>query len=177
MDLAALFFSAYGRILPKPVTLAVAAVYALAFVSQLLLSPPVLGHFGWLPFALVQAIATWAWFCLHAKRLREADRSSGPVVAIAILYALAMVLLLLVVMLLAVAMPDDATRKPSAGLADFLVVAILIRVLAGDPRPGLFGFVAIGILVLILVPIIMAVGFSIWTGTRPSVSKPSAMPP
>src|SRR5262249_48321747 len=171
------FFSAHGRILSKPFAVAVPAVYAVAFLSLFLLSPPVLARAGWLPFAVVQAIACWAWFCLHAKRLREADRSIGPATAIAVLYALAMVLLLLVVMLLAVAMPSDATKAPSASFVDFLGIVFLIATLKGDPQLGLFDFVVIGILVLILVPIVVAVGFSIWIGSRPSAGKAPALSP
>ena len=37
------------------------------------------------------------WFALHAKRLRDAGRPIGLAIAIAILYALAIVLLMLLV--------------------------------------------------------------------------------
>ena len=93
MELLALFFSAFGRLAPKPFARAVIAVYVAAFLSQLLISPPVMLRLGLAPFALVQAMAMWAWFCLHAKRLRDADRPLSPAVAIAVLYALAMILL------------------------------------------------------------------------------------
>jgi uncharacterized membrane protein YhaH (DUF805 family) len=177
MSSLALFFSAHGRIPPKPFTGVVVAVYAAAFLSQLLVSPPVLQRAGWLPFALIQAIASWAWFCLHAKRLRDADCSVGPAAAIAVLYALAMVLLLLVVQLLAGGTLSDATRAPAARWSDFLVPTFLLALLSEDPGLGLFAYVVVGILVLIVMPIAIAVGFSIWSGSRPSVTTASATPP
>src|SRR5262249_42605091 len=89
MQSLALFFSARGRLAPRAFAASAAAVYGTAFLSQLLISAPVMLHAGLAPFALVQAIATWSWFCLHAKRLRDADRGIGVAVAIAVLYALA----------------------------------------------------------------------------------------
>src|SRR5215472_13204020 len=73
MEWLALFFSARGRLAPRAFAAGAAAVYGTAFLSQLLISAPVMLHAGLAPFALVQAIATWSWFCLHAKRLRECD--------------------------------------------------------------------------------------------------------
>ena len=70
MESLALFFSGFGRLAPKPFAHAVVAVYVAAFLSQLLISPPVMLRIGLAAFALVQAMAMWAWFCLHAKRLR-----------------------------------------------------------------------------------------------------------
>src|SRR5262245_31809777 len=175
MRLLALFFSPSGCILPKPFTLGTLAVYVVACLSLMLVSPPMLERAGWLPFALMQAIASWAWFCLHAKRLRAAERGGRPAAAIAVLYALAMVLLLLLVLLLAGVTESDATRAPSAGLADFLIPAFLLPLL--DDGGGLFTYVVVGILMLIVVPIAMAIGFSIWSGSRPSVTTGSAPPP
>ena len=77
METLALFFSTRGRVAPRAFAAAVVAVYGAAFLSQLLISAPVMLHAGLVPFALVQAIATWSWFCLHAKRLRDADRGIG----------------------------------------------------------------------------------------------------
>ena len=89
MESLALFFSGFGRLAPKPFARAVVAVYVAAFLSQLLISPPVMLRIGLAAFALVQAMAMWAWFCVHAKRLRDADRPIGPAMAIVVLYALA----------------------------------------------------------------------------------------
>jgi uncharacterized membrane protein YhaH (DUF805 family) len=167
MESLALFFSTVGRITPRPFARAVVAVYATAFLSQLLISPPVMLRIGLAPFALVQAIAMWAWFCLHAKRLRDADRPIGPVGAIAALYALAMILLLLIVTLVVGTALGGVVERNGAG-TDVLISSYLVTALAGDPDPGMFAYVATGILALTFAPMLIAMGFSIWAGTRPS---------
>jgi hypothetical protein len=120
---------------------------------------------GLAPFVLVQAIASWAWFCLHAKRLRDAGRGIGAAIAITILYALGMVLLLLIVALTAETPPSGAVETPSAGLGDFLLLFFLIAMLTGSLHLGLFAYVLMGILALILMPMLIALGFSIWAAT------------
>src|SRR5215471_16169564 len=74
MESLAVFFSARGRLARRTFAASAAVVYGTAFLSLLLISPPVMLRAGLVPFALVQAIAIWCWFCLHAKRLRDADR-------------------------------------------------------------------------------------------------------
>lgn len=111
MESLALYFSAFGRLAPKAFARAVIAVYVTAFLSQLLISPAVMQRLGLAPFALVQATAIWAWFCLHAKRLRDADRPLSPAVAIAVLYALGMILLILIIILLAGMAPGGVMRR------------------------------------------------------------------
>ena len=143
MESLALFFSGVGRLAPKPFARAVVAVYVAAFLSQLLISPPVMLRIGLAAFALVQAMAMWAWFCLHAKRLRDADRPIGPAVAIVVLYALAMILLLLIIVLV-VGMTPGGDGATAGGGTDVLISSYLVRALAGDPDPGFFAYVAVG---------------------------------
>jgi hypothetical protein len=172
----ALFFSARGRLAPKPFARAVVAVYLTAFLSQLLVSPPAIAHAGPAPFALVQALATWSWFCLHAKRLRDGDTAVGAAIAIAILYGLAVVLFLLTIALIADPIPRDATNAPSADLADFFVLFLFVAMLAGDPNLGLFAYVVMAVLMLVLMPILIAVGFSVFAFGRPSAAHAPATP-
>jgi uncharacterized membrane protein YhaH (DUF805 family) len=170
MESLALFFSARGRVSPRAFAAAVAAVYGTAFLSQLLISAPVMLHAGLSPFALVQAIAIWAWFCLHAKRLRDADRGIGAAVAIAVLYVLAVILFLLLVALI---MPlGDAAQPASAG--NVLALFFLVTTLMVDP--GLFAYVAAGIFALVLAPVPVAIAFSIWAATRPAVTNAQPSP-
>jgi len=166
MESLGLFFFASGRLAPKPFAAGVLAVYVAAFLSQLLISPPVLLRAGLAPFVLVQAIASWAWFCLHAQRLRDAGRGIGPAIAITILYALGMVLLLLIVALVVATPPSGVVETPSAGLGDFLLVFFLIALLTGGLHLGLFAYVIMGVLTLIFMPMLIALGFSVWAGTR-----------
>ena len=120
---------------------------------------------GLAPFALVQAIAIWCWFCLHAKRLRDADRQVGVAVAIAVLYALAVILFLLLVALI---MPfGDAAQRARA--EDVPVLSLLIATLTAET--GIFAYVAAAILALVVAPVPVAIGFSIWAATRPAATS------
>ena len=173
MESLALFFSGFGRLAPKPFARAVVAVYVAAFLSQLLISPPVMLRIGLAAFALVQAMAMWAWFCLHAKRLRDADCPIGPAMAIVVLYALAMILLIIA---LVVGMTPGGDGATAGGGTDVLISSYLVKALAGDPDPGFFAYVAVGILALIFAPMLIAMGFSIWTGTRPRAAPARTQP-
>jgi uncharacterized membrane protein YhaH (DUF805 family) len=178
MKSLALFLSSSGRLAPKPFALGVLAVYAGSFISQVLISPPLSGRGGLYAFAIVQIALVWAWYALHAKRLNDAGLATGPALAIAVLCALAIVLLMLLVE--PVLGPDAATAAGAQGwrdrFGDFWVFLLLIAALSGRPDFGIFYMVAVGILMLILAPIAIAIGFSVWAGLRPSVADPSAAP-
>src|SRR5262244_3933350 len=169
MESLAVFFSARGRLAPRAFAASAAVVYGAALLSLLLISPPVMLRAGLAPFALVQAIAIWCWFCLHAKRLRDADRRVGVAVAIAVLYALAVILFLLLVAL--IMPPGDAARR-SAG--DVPSLFFLIATLMADP--GLFAYVAAGIFALVFAPVPMAIALSIWAATRPAGTSAQPSP-
>ncbi len=164
MESLAHWFSPFGGMAPKPFGRGILAVYAAALFSVLLLSAPVVLQAGLAPFALVQALAAWAWFCLHAKRLRDAGRDVGLALAIAGLYALAIVLFLLMVTL---AVPlGGAAQVPGAGSAEVRVWSGLLALVGGDSDLGLFAYVGAGMLALIVAPMLIAIAFSIWAGTR-----------
>jgi uncharacterized membrane protein YhaH (DUF805 family) len=164
----ALLFSASGRTAPKPFARGILVVYGAALLALLLLSAPVVLQAGLVPFALLQALAAWAWYCLHAKRLRDAGRDVGAAGAIALLYALAIVLLLLMVTL--VVPLGDVAQAPDAVSADSRAWSDLSAMASGDSDLGLFGYVGAGLLVLIVTPMLLAVVFSIWAGTRRSAA-------
>ena len=166
MESLTVFFSARGRLAPRAFAASAAVVYGTAFLSLLLISPPVMLRAGLAPFALVQAIAIWCWFCLHAKRLRDADRRIGVAVVIAVLYALAVILFLL--LLVALIMPfGDAAQRARAD--DVLALPLLIATLTAET--GIFAYVAAAILALVAAPVPMAIGFSIWAATRPAATS------
>jgi len=165
MESLAVFFSARGRLAPRAFAAGAAMVYGTAFLSALLISPPVMLRAGLAPFAFVQAIAIWCWFCLHASRLRDAGRRIGVAVAIAVLYALAVILFLLLVALI---MPfGDVARTARAD--DVLALPLLIATLTAET--GIFAYVAAAILALVAAPVPMAIGFSIWAATRPAATS------
>jgi uncharacterized membrane protein YhaH (DUF805 family) len=161
MESLAFWFSPSGRIAPKPFARGILAVYGVAALSLLLMSAPVMLRVGFAPFAFVQALACWAWFCLHAKRLRDVGRDAGAALAVAGVYALAIVLLLL--MLTLAAPLHGGAQAPAAGAAGAWND---LFALGGDSDPGLFGYVGAGMLALIVLPVLTAVVFSIWAATR-----------
>jgi uncharacterized membrane protein YhaH (DUF805 family) len=170
MDPLALFFSASGRIAPKPFALAVSAVYLVSFAARWLLATPVLVRGGIFPFALVQAVVVWSWFALHAKRRRDAGRGIGAAIAVAVLYAIAMTIVMFIGQFTGT--PGEAVvpgeAQPSAGLAEIFIVVYLLALFSGSPQIGWFGYLLMGIFVLVLAPIVIALLFSLWTATRAS---------
>jgi uncharacterized membrane protein YhaH (DUF805 family) len=166
-------FSFSGRIAPTPFALAVAAVYVASFFSQFLLAAPVTERASLVPFLLMQAVTGWAWTALHVKRLRDTGRSPGTAVALAAIYALAIVLLLLVIaMTHAPAAAAAAGETPSSGWGQKLLLFFLISVILSDPNFGLFGIIILSVLALVMLPIVIAIAFTIWTGTRPTIHAP-----
>jgi hypothetical protein len=123
-------------------------------------------------FALVQAPLTWAWFVLHARRLCDSGRSVAPALAITILYALAIVLLMLLVEPI-IAPEAGGPAAPRTGFADLWVVLLLVAAFVGQPSVDFFYVLALAMLALILAPVAIALGFSIWTGTR-AAAAPAA---
>src|SRR5262245_36573012 len=162
MESLAFWFSPSGRIVPKPFARGILAVYGVAALSLLLMSAPVMLRVGFAPFVVVQALACWAWFCLHAKRLRDAGRDAGAALAVAGLSALAIVLLLL--MLTLAAPLRGGAQAPGAGGAD--AWSDLFALAGGDSGLGLFAHVGAGMLALIVLSMLTAVAFSVWAATR-----------
>jgi uncharacterized membrane protein YhaH (DUF805 family) len=169
MESPASLLSASGRIAPRPFALGAVAVYLLSFLSQILLSPPVTVRFGLAPFAILQGVLTWTWFALHAKRLRDAGRPIALAFAIAVLYALAMVLLLLLVdPMIGPGVSAVGTEVPRWRFADLWVFLLLLPTFTGPATLGFFDVLALASFVLIMVPMLMAIGFSIWAARQPS---------
>ena len=172
MSLLSLLFSRSGRLAPQPFAVAVVIIYLISFLSQALLSAPVTGRAGLWPFALLQAALVWAWLVLHVKRLRDAGRSSGVAAGIAGLYALALVLLLLVMVMITATGASGEAAQAGQGLLHLFMALWFIGLLIGHGDLGMFGYWLMGLLLLLAAPLLIALGFSIWTGTRPRVSPP-----
>ena len=142
---------------PRAFALAIVAVYLAGFLSQVLLAEPLTLRFGLWPFLAAQAALLWVWFWLHAMRLRDAGRDTAPAAGIAILYGLAVMLLALVI---------AAMGTPDSHL--FVVVAV-VRQMLDDPELEGFGVVLLGLMGLVAVPILIAIGFSFQTAlARPA---------
>jgi uncharacterized membrane protein YhaH (DUF805 family) len=171
MDQLSSIVSTSGRIARKPFAISVVVLYLLSFGTRALLAPSVMAQGGGILFALAQMLLIWIWYALHARRLRDAGRGRGSAVGIAIVYGFGIALVMLVALLLnppaSGGAPDGG--PPAAGLAELLLLLYLIALLTGQPHLGVFGYVLIGIAVLVLAPIVIALLFSLWAGTRPSL--------
>jgi hypothetical protein len=144
-------------------------VYLLSFASQVLLSGPVTGRFGVLPFVVTQGVLIWLWIVLHLRRLRDAGHPTGAVFGVASVYALSIVLLVILVWLVlsSTAGTGDGTG-PHAGILQLFVVLYLLGSMSGDSGLGALQIWIVGLSVLMLLPVAIALGFSFWTATRPS---------
>jgi uncharacterized membrane protein YhaH (DUF805 family) len=168
------FLSAAGRIAPKPFALGAAAVYVASFLSQFLLAAPIMARASVVPFLVVQVVIAWVWYMLHVRRLRDAGRPAGSAIALTILYALAIVLLLLV--MLAIDAPGEPTGPdvtPYTRVLQIFLVLYLIGMILGDPSLGMFGYVMLGVIALVLLPIVIAIIYTVWAATRPRVAAPA----
>lgn len=171
MSALSLFLSSSGRIGARPFWLAALAIYAAACGSQALLAPPVTATAGLWPFAAAQALLVWAWYAVHAKRLRDAGLGAGVATGIAALCALAALLLLLIATLVldtgGAAPGEPSGSQPLA----FVLLFHLFALLSGAVDLGLFGLIMAALLALAMLPVLVALGFSVWTGTRPVASS------
>lgn len=171
MSVASLMFSRSGRLEPRPFAIAVVSIYLASFLSQMLLSVPVTVRAGLWPFALVQVVLVWAWLAVHIKRLRDAGKSPGLAVGIACLYVLAVVLLLLVMAMITASDSGSSDfLMTGQGLIQLFIVLYIIGGALGSSEFGILAYWLMGFIALLLMPVAVAVGFSIWTGTRPSAA-------
>ena len=160
-----------GRMRPQPFIYAAAAVYLAGIASHLLTAPDVLLRAGLWPFVAVQIVLTWIWFTLHAQRLHDAGRTSGLAVGVCLLYVLSIVLLLIVA--------DSFFNTSNGPMADanatgalwLILVLYIVAALLGSTQYDL-GWVVVAILTLLaLLPIVVALAFTAWAATRPSLQK------
>jgi uncharacterized membrane protein YhaH (DUF805 family) len=164
-----LLFSPQGRIAPRSFVIAALIVYGLGGASHFLTSPPVIARAGLWPFVAVQALLVWVWFVLHAKRLHDSGRTAGLAVGVALLYALS-ILLLLIVADAFFNTSDSVMHDPNAtGALGLILLLYIIGTLLGSAHFDIV-WLAVAILTAVaFVPIIVALGFTLWTATRPPV--------
>lgn len=170
--------SSSGRLAPLPFAVAALVVYLVSFGSQVLLSPSVTRWAGVWAFALVQAVLIWIWIALHASRLRDAGKPTGLAIGVACVYALEIVLLVLMVWLMLSAgfnRPDEGARD--ASILQLFVILYLFILVSGDPGLGGTGAFVFGLMALLVLPVLIALGFSIWAGTRPSATASGSPKP
>jgi uncharacterized membrane protein YhaH (DUF805 family) len=168
MEAFAQFLSPVGRIARNPFALGAVPVYALIVATYL--SQPLQMRSGVAPFALAQLVLTYAWYVLHAKRLRDAGYGTGWALVIALLYCLGAALFLALAQLVSVFEAD----KPGSFLVFILVLLFLVALVTGNPGP--IASIALGYLFVTGAPLLIALGFSIWAGTRPPLPAGDAAP-
>lgn len=155
-----------------PFAIGVIVVYALSFASQVLLSPPVTGRMSVVPFVLAQAVLIVVWIVLHRRRLRDAGRPGGTAIGVAAVYALEVVLLALLVWLMLPAGPADGGGAGSeAPILQLFVLLYFLSLLSGDPSLGALQVWMMGFAVLMILPVVIALCFSLWACTRPGVGQ------
>ncbi len=158
-----------GRLPPQPFICGAVIVYLLGAASQLLTRPDVMARGGLWLFAVVQAVLIWVWFALHAKRLRDADRSIGLAAAVSLLYALALILLVLIGA--GFATSSGGWGANATGALGLILLALIYTVLSGSSSYDLTWVVVAIIGALAFVPLILAVVLTLWAATRPSAGE------
>jgi uncharacterized membrane protein YhaH (DUF805 family) len=169
-----LLFSFSGRLRPEPFALAAGAVYLAGAASQFLTAPAIIARFGLAAFAASQALLIWIWFCLHAKRLRDAGRPIGLAAAASLLYALSIVLLLVVAVAFfhTVTLPaNDANSTSALGL---VLLAVIIAAVLDAPRHDIAWLMAAILTAVALVPLLVAIALTLWAATQPEAGERKA---
>ena len=164
MEAFAQFLAPSGRIARNPFALGAVPVYALIVATYL--SQPLHMRTGVAPFALAQLVLTYAWYVLHARRLRDAGYGTGWAFVIAFLYCLGVALFLLVDQVISV-------TQPQSGSIIMIVLFVLFLYAVLGYHTPLLGF-ALGFVFVIVTPLLIALGFSIWAGTRPPLPAENA---
>jgi len=112
------------------------------------------------------------WIVLHRRRLHDAGRPTGVAIGIAMIYALEVVLLTLLIWIVSVPSGTSSFADDGAGIFHLFTILYLLAVLTGDPGLGALQIWLMGLAALMLLPILIAIGFSLWAATRPSQPSP-----
>jgi uncharacterized membrane protein YhaH (DUF805 family) len=174
-----LFLSSSGRLSGGRFWVAVLVVYGLGFASQMLTAPVMLERVSLSAFAAAQFVLLWAWYALHAKRLRDAGRSTGLALGVAVIYLLALVLLLIV--LAAFMMPGQSglmmpgekapDAVPASGILWIYVLALWFATSGGFfPQPDQTSAIVLSSMLFVIAaaPVLLVLGCTLWAGTRRS---------
>jgi hypothetical protein len=138
----------------------------------MLLSAPVTARMSVVPFVLVQIVLIAVWIVLHRWRLHDAGRPTGIVIGIAMIYALEVVLLTLLIWIVSVPSGTSSFADDGAGIFHLFTILYLLAVLTGDSGLGVLQIWLMGFAAVMLLPILIALGFSLWAATRPSQPSP-----
>lgn len=157
-----------GILRPKAFLAAAILVYALGVASHVLTTPGVIATAGTWPFAAIQALLIWLWFTLHSKRLRDADVATGLATGVAVLYALSVALLVIVEVSFAGAISGQTGDAKAASGLELILLVSVIALLLSSAHYDLMSAVVALLLAVEFIPIVLAIGTTIWAATRPS---------
>lgn len=166
------FLSPHGRLTPRPFLVAAVVVYLLGAASHWLTIPAVTSRAGLWAFAAAQAVLTWIWFVVHAKRLHDCGRGDSLAIAVALLYVLSLVLLLLLATNFLAGSETTLGDANATSALELILFLYIVMTLLGSTHYDLAAAV-VGILTLCaFLPVFIALFFTLWTATRISAKQP-----
>jgi hypothetical protein len=163
--------AAPAGIKPGPFIVAALLLYIASFISQMLLSQPVTSRLSVVPFVIAQAVLIGLWIVLHRRRLTDAGRPWGTVIGIAMVYALEVVLLVILAAFIVSA--GDGGASGDNAVLNLFVIFYLLALFNGDTALAGLQLWLMAFAAVMLLPVVIAVCFSIWAATRPS--KPATV--
>lgn len=156
-----------GRLSPQTFFVAVIVVYLAGATSHALTMSTITTRTGLWLFAAVQALLIWVWYVLHAKRLRDADRSVGPAIGASLLYALSIILLLILATSFYAPLSGQVSDSNLASALGLILLVSIIAVLLGSSQYDLTWLVVAILVLLSFLPVILAIGVTVFAATRP----------
>jgi uncharacterized membrane protein YhaH (DUF805 family) len=174
MPTLSLLFSPAGRLRPQAFIVSVIVIYVAGTASELLTQPDLMAHGGLWLFAAAQALLTWVWFALHAKRLRDAEAAVGLAAGVSALYALSVALLLFVGVAFFTGTAGATTGADTMGASSLILLVTIIATLSASSSYDTGWFIVTTLTVLAIAPVVLAVAVTLWAATRPSSNKQMA---
>jgi len=153
---------------PGPFAVSALIIYVLSFISQILLSAPVVARLTVAPFVLAQVMLIGLWIVLHRRRLDDAGRPWGTVIGIAMVYALEIALLVILAVFIGSLNAAGGGASGENSLLSLFLIFYLLALFSGDTGFGALQLWLMGFAAVMLLPVVIAVCFSIWAATRPS---------
>jgi uncharacterized membrane protein YhaH (DUF805 family) len=161
-------FSPSGRLSRQAFVVAAIVVYLVGAASHLLTTPQPIAHGGLWLFAAAQALLIWIWFVLHARRLRDAGHGVGLAAGASLLYALSVLLLFILAASFSTNLGGEVSDPNAASALGLILLVSIIAILVGSPHYDLTWLVVAILLVISFVPVIFALGVTVWAASQRS---------
>lgn len=169
-----LFITPSGTLKPQPFAIAAILIYVFNFILSIAFNAETMLRAGVIPLLGVQLALTWAWYAVHAKRLRDAGKGTTVAATIAVLYALFAIGFALLLSWAATPVNTaDGESKSSLGML-IVILAVAYAFNTGD-----FGTLGLLIVAYLLLPVVLSLAvviYSVVVGMRKSVT-PEPTPP